>query len=185
MKSTIKFLGIIAAVAIIVLSMAGCASMNVVSVEWETLEGPAKARQYIGISTSEVKVYANYESGDHKQASAGSLSYDRNSVGVQTVTVNLGGTSGSFQTEVMELTGIRVVNPPTKTTYNVGESLDVKGIKVMGSWRDLPDAEIATHQMLLATQSGFDSNTAGNKVVTLTWNRKTATFNVTVVQPPR
>ena len=187
MKNTFKTLqairtvAIIAIVAAMAFSIMSCATFKIVSVEWDTLEGPSRARQFIAIGTSEVKVFANYENGDRRQASAGSLSYERNRAGVQTVTATISGQgTGTFRTEVMELTGIRVSTPPTKTTYTVGERFDTAGIKLTGTWRNMPDMEIPTSQMLSVTQTGFDSSTAGNKVVTITWNGRTATVNVTV-----
>ena len=44
--------------AVIGLSITACASMTIVDVEWDTLEGPQKTRQFPGISNSEVKVFA-------------------------------------------------------------------------------------------------------------------------------
>jgi hypothetical protein len=78
----------------------------------------------------------------------------------------------------MEMTGIRVDKPPTKTTYTVGEKADLAGIRVMGSWVDFPDAEIPAYQVSV---SRFDSGSAGNnRLVTVEFKGKTATFPVTV-----
>jgi len=184
MKKLFKKTIIITMTAVIIFLIAACATFKIASVEWDTLEGPSRARQYINISTSEVKVFANYENGDRRLASAGALSYDRSKAGVQTVTVTLGRTAGgSFETEIMELISIRVSTPPTKTTYNVGERLETTGIRLTGTWREMPDMEIPAYLMLLAPQSGFDSSSPGRKTVTLTWNGKSATFPVTIVQP--
>jgi hypothetical protein len=174
-----RFFMFITIVAII--GVASCASFKVVDVEWDTLEGPSKARQYLGISNSEVKVYAHYENGDRKLASAGSIKYDKDKVGVQTVTVTVGGTAGgSFETEVMELTGIGILSPPSKTSYKVGESLDTAGLKIKGMWRDMPEMEIPIFQLLTLAHSGYDSSTPGTKVITNTWRGKTATYTVSV-----
>ncbi|MDR0320790.1 MAG: bacterial Ig-like domain-containing protein, partial [Treponema sp.] len=88
--------------------------------------------------------------------------------------------TGTFQTEVMEMTGIRVDRAPSKTSYNVGERADLAGIKVMGSWRDFPDAEVPAYQVTVAS---FDSSSAGNRVVTVDYKGKRATFPVTVTVP--
>ncbi|MDR0320146.1 MAG: hypothetical protein LBI28_01450, partial [Treponema sp.] len=130
-----KILGIIG--VSLVLGIAACASMTIVSVDWDSLKGPAKVRQYFSVSTTEVSVYANYKDDSRKEVTFLSTSHDRDRIGMQTVTVTvLGQGTGTFQTEVMELLSIRVDRPPTKTTYTVGERADLAGIKVMGSWRD-------------------------------------------------
>jgi photosystem II stability/assembly factor-like uncharacterized protein len=178
-KMKIKRFEVIAITAIIALGMAACASVSIVSVDWDSLKGPAKVRQYLSVSTSEVSVYANYKDESRKEVTFFSTSHDRDKTGIQTVTVTvMGQGSGTFQTEVMEMTGIRVENPPTKTTYTVGEKADLAGIKVMGSWIDFPDAEIPTYQVSV---SRFDSSSAGNnRLVTVDFKGKTATFPVTV-----
>jgi len=78
----------------------------------------------------------------------------------------------------MELTGIRIESPPSKTTYSIGEKADLAGIKVMGSWRDMTDAEVPAYEISVTS---FNSNVAGaNRQVTIDYKGKTATFPVTV-----
>jgi len=175
----IKLIGIIAITVIITLGTAACASLTIVSVDWDSLTGPARVRQYFSVSTTDVTVYANYKDGSRKEVTFFSTSHNRESTGRQTVIVTvLGQGTGTFQTEVMELTGIRVDRPPTKNTYNINERADLAGIKVMGSWKDMPDAEIPTYEIIVTS---FNSSTAGtNKLVTINYKGKTATFPVTV-----
>ncbi|MCL2174751.1 MAG: bacterial Ig-like domain-containing protein [Treponema sp.] len=179
MKNTFKTLPFIAVITIITLGTAACASLTIVSVDWDSLTGPARVRQYFSVSTTDVTVYANYKDGSRKEVAFFSTSHNRESTGMQTVTVNvLGQGTGTFRTDVMELTAIRVDRPPTKRTYTVGERADLSGIRVMGSWRDLPDAEIPAYQITVAS---FDSRSAGsNRPVTINYKGKTATFPVTV-----
>jgi len=174
------YLGIIAITAIIVLGTAACASMSIESVDWNSLTGPARVRQYFSVNTTDVTVYANYKDGSRKEVTFFSTSHNRESTGTQTVTVNvLGQGTGTFQTEVMELLSIRIESPPSKRTYTVGERADLTGIKVIGSWRDMPDAEIPSYEISV---SSFNSNTAGtDRPVTINYKGKTATFHVTVV----
>jgi len=171
---------IIAITAIIVLGMASCASMSIESVDWASLTGPARVRQYFSVNTTDVTVYANYKDGSRKEVTFFSTSHNRESTGTQTVTVNvLGQGTGTFQTEVMELLSIRIESPPSKRTYTVGERADLTGIKVIGSWRDMPDAEIPSYEISV---SSFNSNTAGtDRPVTINYKGKTATFHVNVV----
>jgi len=178
-----KLIGFIAVTAIIVLGMASCASMSIESVDWNSLTGPARVRQYFNVSTQDVTVFANYKDGSRKEVTFFSTSHNRESTGTQTVTVNvLGQGTGTFQTEVMELLSIRIESPPSKRTYTVGERADLAGIKVIGSWRDMPDAEIPSYEISV---SSFNSNSAGtNRTVTINYKGKTATFSVTVVAAP-
>jgi len=166
-------------VPIIAIGMAACASLTIVSVDWDSLKGPEKTRQYIGVSNQQVTVYANYKDESRKEVAFFTVTHDRDRTGIQPVTVKVLGQdgTGTFQTEVMELTGIRVDKRPTKTSYTVGDKADLSGIRVTGSWRDLPDAELYTYQIEVA---GFDSSSAGNKNVTVSFKGKTATFPVTV-----
>ena len=70
------------------------------------------------------------------------------------------------------------VTPPTKTTYEIGETLDVTGGTVQAFYSDGTFDEAVP--LTLDMCSGFDSSTAGQKTVTVTYENKTATFNVTV-----
>lgn len=76
------------------------------------------------------------------------------------------------------LTGITITNPPAKTQYMVGESLDLTGLVVTGTYDDETTAPII---ITSSNISGFDSTTDGSKIVTVTVDGKTATFNVDVI----
>lgn len=75
------------------------------------------------------------------------------------------------------LTSITVTNQPAKTQYLVGESLDLAGLVVTGTYDNGTSAPIT---ITSSNISGFDSSTAGSKTVTVTYGGKTATFSVTV-----
>ena len=182
MKKTLKNVGIAVSAVIGSLMIMACASMTVVEVEWDTLQGPEKSMQYLGIRNSEVKVFALFKNGDRRQTSAGSLRYNRDTLGSQTVVVSIGGVAGgSFQTEVMELTGIRIERPPTKSSYYVGDTAVLTGIKVMGTWKDMPEAEIPVSQL---SADGFNSSVEGNTTIAVNYNGKTATFPAVVTARP-
>jgi len=170
--------GIIVIAAIITFSITTCASMTIAEVEWDTLEGPQKVRQFLGIDNSEVRVFVVYKNGDRRQTRAGSLRYNKDIAGPQTVIVNISGNAGgSFQTEVMELTSIRIERPPTKTSYTVGERASLSGIRVMGTWEGMPDAEIPFSQLRAVE---FNSSVAGSTDITVSYNGMNASFPVTV-----
>lgn len=71
---------------------------------------------------------------------------------------------------------IYVGSMPTKTVYNVGESLDLAGLSVVGNYSS---GKIAIDTKEL-TVTGFSSATAGTKTITVTYLGKTTTFDVTV-----
>jgi len=178
MKNKRTFASILWIIAIAIVSLTACASMTITEVEWDTLQGPQKVRQFLGISNSEVKVFAHFKNGDRRQISAGSLRYDRNTVGPQTVIVSVNGVAGgSFQTEVMKLIDIRIERLPTKTAYTEGEQAALSGIKVMGKWEGMPDAEIPVSQLRVAD---FNSSAEGSTNITVSYNGMNASFPVTV-----
>ena len=91
------------------------------------------------------------------------------------VTVNA---PGSTKT----LTGITVTTPLTKIEYHIGETLNTAGMVVTATYSDGTTAAVAATDYTL---SSFDSSTTGNKEITVTYEGKTAVFNVTVIDPPR
>lgn len=79
---------------------------------------------------------------------------------------------------------LTIVEQPTKTQYKVGEKLDLKGLVVEAQFYadsegNRPDN--ITVDVKDDMISGFDSSAAGDVTVTITYDKKTATFNVTVV----
>jgi hypothetical protein len=61
----------------------------------------------------------------------------------------------------------------------VGDTLDISGLKVMGTWTDMPEAEIPFLTLLLAKHN-FNSSTPGNRVVSVDYKGYSVTFPVTV-----
>ena len=66
---------------------------------------------------------------------------------------------------------------PEKTEYAIGEELDLTGLKVTAHYSDGSSEEIAAEECEI---SGFDSGTAGEKVVTVSYGEKTTEFTVVV-----
>ena len=77
---------------------------------------------------------------------------------------------------VVTLTKIEVAKTPAKTVYEIGEALDTTGLTLTATYSD-GSAETIT---IGFTISGFDSSTAGEKTVTVTYEGKSASFKVTV-----
>jgi len=73
------------------------------------------------------------------------------------------------------LTNIAITAPPTKTEYDIGNTLDRTGLVVTATYSDDSAKEIGISEL---TISKLDSSTAGNK--TITYNGKITEFTVTV-----
>jgi glucan-binding YG repeat protein len=82
--------------------------------------------------------------------------------------------------EDKELEGLSIT-PPTKTEYEIGEELDLEGLAVTANYSDGSQQELAAGSY---TVEGFDSETPGQKTVTVSYTEgdvtKTAEFTVTV-----
>ncbi|MBR5620770.1 MAG: bacterial Ig-like domain-containing protein [Clostridia bacterium] len=98
--------------------------------------------------------------------------------GTQTVTVTYGTASTSFDVTVEPYeTTLRLVTPPSKTTYHYGETLDTTGLSLVFS-DEFGDAFAVTEGFTCdaETFSAF-----GTHIVTVTYNDLSVTFDVTVI----
>ena len=68
------------------------------------------------------------------------------------------------------------VSGPTKTEYKIGEELDLAGLEVTAHYSDGSEVAVEGYEV-----SGFDSSTAGEKTVTVTYEGKIAAFTVNVL----
>jgi len=107
--------------------------------------------------------------------------FDPNKVGKQTVTVAWKGQQTTFDMEVVAVQSIRIASPPTKTTFYQGDSLSLAGIKVIGTWPILGEEEVTASNL---KTSSYDMQKAGTQAVTVTYESKTATFNIQVLPSP-
>jgi hypothetical protein len=78
------------------------------------------------------------------------------------------------------VTKIAVTDPPTKTEYALGETIDLTGMAVTASYSD---GSTETVTITAENISGFDSSTVGQKTVTVSYGGKTAEFTVNVIDP--
>ena len=81
----------------------------------------------------------------------------------------------TFQSPAV-VSSIIIVSNPTKTEYEVGDTLDTSGLSVRVNYSDGHNKTLTAGFSV----SGFDSTEDGVKTVTVTYLDKTATFNVTV-----
>ena len=78
--------------------------------------------------------------------------------------------------ELVMLTSVSIEAKPTKTVYEIGESLNTSGLKLKLTYSDGSTETITSGY----TVSGFDSSTAGTKTVTVKYGDLSTKFTVTV-----
>jgi hypothetical protein len=78
------------------------------------------------------------------------------------------------------LVSIAITTPPTKTQYNLGEDLDLTGMEVTATYSDASTQEVTGY-----STSGYDKDAEGNQTVTVTYQGKTDTFTVNVIDPSK
>ena len=131
------------------------------------------------LSTNGLAVQAVYNNGTSQTIKDFEISgYDKDLIGVQTITITYQGKTATFTVTVTDGTGMSILKYPNKTVYYLGESFDATGLIVNlrlinGENKDIEDYTI----------SGFDSSTVGKKVITVTYGELTATFEVSIVKP--
>ncbi len=102
-----------------------------------------------------------------------------NHVGRQTITYAFGGQSASFEVEVvgLELDKIVLSSLPNKIEYLEGQDLDLTGMVVTAVMNNGMENIVASGYSV----SGYSSE-PGTHTVTITYLKKTATFDVTVAE---
>lgn len=85
-------------------------------------------------------------------------------------------TQAEAEAENNPLSYVSIDQRPTKTIYDVGETLDTRGLIVTLTYKDGSSKNITEG----FTVSGFDSSTTGSKTVTVTYEGKSTSFNVIV-----
>jgi len=152
---------------------------------------PTKTQYTVGesLNTAGMVVTATYSDGSTAVIPAGTGGYttsgfSSSAVGPNTVTVSYGGKTDTFTVTINAptLQSIAVTTQPTKRQYNLNEPLDTAGMVVTATYSNSTTAVIPAGANGYTT-SGFSSSTVGPNVVTVTYDGKTTTFTVTVVDP--
>ena len=107
--------------------------------------------------------------------------FDNTTLGPQTLTVTYEGNTAIFEVTIIEkeLVSIEIAQQPNKTTYIQNyEELDVTGGKIRLTYNDGTTEEI---DMTKEMASGFDNTIVGPQTLTVTYEGKTVTFEVTIV----
>ena len=107
--------------------------------------------------------------------------YDKDHLGKQTITVTYQGKTATFEVEVIkkEATKIELVTPPDKVEYIRGQKLNLEGARIKVTYNDGDTKLIDVTEKMC---SGFDSSSLGQKTVTITYENKTVSFTVNVVE---
>jgi hypothetical protein len=101
------------------------------------------------------------------------------------IVTSYSGTSGNYTLIVNPaaptLTGITITTPATKTTYTVGDTLDITGLVVTGTYSD---SSTQVEPITSSDVTGFDSSTANPaETLTITYDGFTATYDVAINAP--
>jgi len=137
-------------------------------------------RQYLSINPKDISVIGFYKDGSSKPVniSKSDIVFDNTMSGPQTVVVRTSVGTASFETRVMEFTGITVtsqlkiskVGGPYPRWENV---LDIQGV-----WDQMGTQKINVTDCQV---SQFNPGVAGTQTITVTYRGKQASFNVNVV----
>ncbi len=105
----------------------------------------------------------------------------------QVLTVTVGGKTGTYTVTIKAvpaptLESIAITTPATKLIYTVGDSLDISGMVVTGTYSD---SSTKTESFTASDITGFDSSApAVDQVLTVTVGGKTTTYTVTIKAVP-
>jgi len=175
---------VICALTLVIGILSGCASMTLVDLDWDAVQGPKQVRQGQNISPSEVIIYGFYKDGTRKLVgiSASDITFNSHTPGVQTVTVRVGvfnRQAVTFQTEVMALRSLTVAQPPRVTIFKQGQEPDPNwpGLEIRGEWDQMASAAINIRNCEL---TGYMKDQPGRQTIRVTYEGLAATFNVDV-----
>ena len=139
------------------------------------------------LDTSGVVVTAKYDRGSDVVipiADCTVTGYVKTTEGQQTITVTYGGQSKTYNVTVNEkapeLQSLILDTTNAKTVYEVDEEADFSGLVVKAHYDKGDDVTLTSTQYNL---TGFTTETAGEKTITVSFGGVTKTFTITVNQP--
>lgn len=140
--------------------------------------------QDLSTALKNAKITVTYDSTETESVSVTETmcsGFDSSKVGVQTVTVTYGGKTLTFDITVnaKSITGITVKSAPEKTEYIEGTAFDVTGGVITVSYDNGKSEDIPMTETMC---SGFDNTVYGQQTITVTYEGKTAAFDVNVKQ---
>ena len=104
-------------------------------------------------------------------------------IGMQTITVSYEGVQTSYSIKVTEPTvaGIRILQKPTKLSYDYAETIDLTGCRILVRYSDGRSEEMTGEN---ASVFGYDCSIIGKQAVTLSYQGAKTTFTVLVNNTP-
>lgn len=120
-----------------------------------------------------------------KQLKAGTLKYNGVEISGSSFTMPAGNVTitAEFEDKAVVLESITITTLPGKTTYNVGDTLDLNGLVVTANYSDNTTRTITEYATTIPV-AGSTLDTAGNKSISVSYSEgdvtKTATFDIVV-----
>ena len=145
---------------------------------------PNKTEYFVGDSYDGTGLVVNvtYNNGTNKDITTGftTSGFSSATAGKNTVTVSYEGFTATFDVTIkaVELTGIEIAKQPNKTTFNTGDELDTTGLVLTLKYNNGTIGTTDTGY----TVSGYNTDTAGEQTITVTYQGFTATYKVTLIQ---
>ena len=156
----------------------------IVPVSISIKKAPNKTEYFVGDSYDGTGLVVNvvYNNGTNKDITTGftTSGFSSASAGKNTVTVSYEGFTAAFDVTIkaVELTGIEIAKQPNKTTFNTGDELDTTGLVLTLKYNNGTTGTTDKGY----TVSGYDTDTAGEQTITVTYQGFMATYKVTLNQ---
>ena len=150
---------------------------------------PSKTRYEIGETLDMIGFVLDADGEDVSKGYTMSIGGDEiesgatlNSAGKKTITVSYGGKEVSQNISVGSVTSIAVTTPPTKTSYDTGDSFDPTGMVVTASLStgELSEPDTWTKNVTSYTIEPENDLAPANTSVTITYSSKSTTQAITV-----
>ena len=162
--------------------------VNVIAVVAESIaiaSEPTKKEYFVGdqFDPTGLTVKATFNNGSEATLAAADYTlsgFDSANAGEQTITVTYAGKTATFKVTVQAivLASIRIAAAPTKASYYQDEEFDAAGLQVKAVMNNGSEQDLAADAYVI---SGFDSSKGGVNTVTVTYQEKTATFDLTII----
>lgn len=107
--------------------------------------------------------------------------FDSENVGTKTITVEYSEKTATFDVVVnkVDLSTIIIENYPNKLIYNVGEEIDLTEGKILLKYNNGTTKSLSMTDSQI-TMSGYNKENIGSQIITLTYEEKVVTFEVSV-----
>jgi cytochrome c-type biogenesis protein CcmE len=185
MKNFFKFFGIIAIVAVIMVSLGGCNTLQSIEVTNEptrTVYGQGQE-----LSRSGMVVTGQFKKDSRDVSNEVTISgYNKDRAGQQTVTVTMKAgsktASNTFTVTVVPVESISVSQPPSTTSFKQGDDHNWNGLSVGVKFEnDAVPSDIVTPGGNALAITGYEKDKPGTQTITVDYYGKRATFDVKVV----